>query len=62
LACYENLAAVFQRLVPPFVPRDLNRKRGWTHKQVSSAKLQGTGWCPLFPSFLDAVQVIARTL
>jgi len=62
LACYQQLCVLFQRPLPPCAPRDLTRKRGWTHKQVSSAKLQATGWQPQFPSFLDAVQVIAPTL
>ena len=62
LACYQQLSALFQRPLPPWAPRDLTRKRGWTHKQVSSAKLQATGWRPQFPSFLDAAQAIAPTL
>jgi nucleoside-diphosphate-sugar epimerase len=62
LTCYRQLSAIFQRPLPPFAPRDLKRKRGWTHKQVSSAKLQATGWQPQFPSFLDAVAAIAPTL
>ena len=60
--CYQQLSELFQRPLPPTAPRDLTRKRGWSHKQVSSAKLQATGWQPRFPSFLDAVQAIAHTL
>lgn len=55
LECHEKLAALFSRPLPPIGPRDLNRKRGWTHKQVSNEKLRKTGWKPKFPSFLDAV-------
>jgi nucleoside-diphosphate-sugar epimerase len=62
LACYEALAAIFQKPLPPSGPRDLNRKRGWTHKQVSNTKLRATGWTPEFLSFLDAVPQIASTL
>lgn len=62
LACYTQLAEQFARPLPPTGPRDLDRKRGWTHKQVSSAKLQATGWSPQFPSFLDAVSSLAGTL
>jgi nucleoside-diphosphate-sugar epimerase len=29
---------------PPSVPKDLNRKRGWTSKRVSNAKLKSLGW------------------
>jgi len=46
----------------PTAPRDLNRKRGWTHKQVSNAKLRATGWTPEFPGFLDAAPGLAATL
>lgn len=62
LACFQHLAETFARPLPPHGPRDLNRKRGWTHKRVSNAKLSATGWEPRFPSFLDAAEEIARTL
>jgi nucleoside-diphosphate-sugar epimerase len=62
LACYEKLAEIFSRPLPPSGPRDLNRKRGWTHKRVSSGKLVATGWQPEFPSFTDAVKAVAGTL
>jgi nucleoside-diphosphate-sugar epimerase len=55
LSCYQQLAGIFQKPLPPSGPRDLNRKRGWTHKQVSNEKLRATGWQPHFPSFIDAV-------
>ena len=61
-ACYEALSRMFSRPLPPSGPRDLNRKRGWTHKQVSNAKLRATGWQPEFPSFLDAAESVAATL
>jgi len=48
--------------LPESVPRDLNRKRGWTHKTVSSAKLVSKGWSPQYASFTDAVEDIAGTL
>ena len=60
--CYQELCRIFQRPFPPSAPRDLNRKRGWTHKQVSNQKLRASGWFPQFPSFLDAVERIAPTL
>ncbi len=62
LACYEKLAEVFHLPLPPVGPRDPNRKRGWTHKQVSNAKLRATGWVPEFPSFLDAAEGVAASL
>jgi nucleoside-diphosphate-sugar epimerase len=60
--CYTGLADLFARPLPPSGPRDLNRKRGWTHKRVSNAKLRTTGWHPEFPSFLNASPAIAPTL
>ncbi len=62
LACYDKLAAIFSRPLPPSGPRDLNRKRGWTHKQVSNDKLRATGWQPDFPAFTAAAESVARTL
>ena len=59
---YVGLAELFQRPLPPSGPRDENRKRGWTHKQVSNAKLRDLGWQPQFPSFLDAVPSIVPTV
>ena len=55
LEVYRGLAEIFERELPPSGPRDLDRKRGWTHKDVSNAKLRGTGWEPEFPDFLKAV-------
>ncbi|MES2477378.1 MAG: NAD-dependent epimerase/dehydratase family protein [Verrucomicrobiota bacterium] len=62
LATYQALAEIFSRPLPPSGPRDLNRKRGWTHKQVANAKLRASGWQPRFPAFTDAVLSIAPTL
>ncbi|MEI6177281.1 MAG: NAD-dependent epimerase/dehydratase family protein [Verrucomicrobiota bacterium] len=62
IACYEKLAEIFHLPLPPVGPRDPNRKRGWTHKQVSNAKLRATGWVPGFPSFLDAAEGVATSL
>ena len=60
--CYESLSSIFSRPLPPTGPRDPDRKRGWTHKRVSNAKLRALGWAPRFPSFLDAIESIAPTL
>lgn len=62
LRCYQGLAEEFGMPLPPTAPRDLDRKRGWTHKQVSNAKLRGTGWQPDYPGFLEAAPGIAATL
>ncbi len=53
---YTWLAQRFCRPVPPRAAPDLDRKRGWTHKRVSNAKLRALGWEPRYPSFQDAVQ------
>ncbi|GAA5129872.1 sugar nucleotide-binding protein [Luteolibacter yonseiensis] len=58
LECYTGLGRIFSKPLPPSGPRDLNRKRGWTHKQVGNARLRATGWQPLFPSFLDAAPTL----
>lgn len=55
LEVYQGLARIFGKDLPPSGERDLNRKRGWSHKRVSNAKLLATGWEPLYPCFLDAV-------
>jgi nucleoside-diphosphate-sugar epimerase len=60
--CYEKLCGIFSRPRPPSGPRDLNRKRGWTHKRVSNEKIRATGWRPQFPSFIDAAESVAATL
>ena len=52
---YAWLAQRFDQPVPPSGPIDLNRKRGWTNKRVSNAKLRALGWAPRYPSFFDAV-------
>ncbi len=55
-AVYEWLAERFDKLVPPTGEPDLNRKRGWTNKRVSNAKLRASGWQARYPSFFAAVE------
>jgi nucleoside-diphosphate-sugar epimerase len=50
---YEWLAKTTDRPVPPSVPVDLARKRGWTNKRVSNAKIKELGWRPHYPSFRE---------
>lgn len=52
---YTWLARHFSMPLPPTGPVDPNRKRGWTSKRVSNAKLRALGWAPQFPGFFDAV-------
>ncbi len=60
--CFAALAGMFGRPLPPAGPRSPHRKRGWTHKRVSNARLRATGWEPRFPCFLDAARAIAASL
>ncbi len=53
--CYAFLAGHFEKPLPPSGPRDLNRKRGWTDKCISNAKLKGLGWKTCYSSFKDAI-------
>ena len=56
LALYQGLSERLGRPLPPTGPPDVNRKRGWTSKRVSNARLRAaTGWAPAFPSFFDAL-------
>jgi nucleoside-diphosphate-sugar epimerase len=60
--CYRGLASLFERPLPPTVPRNTNRKRAWTNKAVSNDKLVSTGWSPTYPDFLQAAPAIAASL
>jgi mutator protein MutT len=55
-ALYEELSRRFGLPLPPVGPINMDRKRGWTHKQVQNAKLRSLGWSPIYPSFFDAVE------
>lgn len=52
---YGWLAEFFEKPLPPAGPADLARKRGWTSKRVSNAKLRGCGWAPRFPDYRSAL-------
>jgi nucleoside-diphosphate-sugar epimerase len=58
LEWFQWVCARAGRLLPPFVPRDLGRKRAWTSKRVSNAKLRSLGWSPEYPSFREGVEEI----
>jgi nucleoside-diphosphate-sugar epimerase len=59
LDLYRGLAEHFARPLPPSGPIDLNRKRGWTSKRVSSERLRGLEWSPRYPSYLDFVAEVS---
>ena len=52
---FTKLCQRFPIPFPPEAPPDLDRKRGWTHKQVSNALLRATGWEPLCPDWFTAL-------
>ncbi|RFC44738.1 MAG: NUDIX family [Verrucomicrobia bacterium] len=53
---YEWLAVKFGLALPPEGPVNTERKRGWTHKQVSNKRLRELGWEPRYSSFFSAVE------
>ena len=55
-AVFEWLAQRFKKPLPPSGSIDPNRKRGWTSKRVSNARLRALGWVPRYPSFRDAIE------
>ncbi len=61
-AAYEWLADHFQKPLPPSGPIPKDRKRGWTSKRVSNAKLRALGWAPQYPSFPQAVAATGTLL
>jgi shikimate kinase/nucleoside-diphosphate-sugar epimerase len=56
-ATYSWLAPKFGLPLPPVLDAPAtDRKRGWTHKAVSNAKLHASGWTPRYPSYQRAVE------
>jgi shikimate kinase/nucleoside-diphosphate-sugar epimerase len=53
--CLLRLAAMFNLPAPGIKAPDAARKRGWTHKHVSNAKLRATGWSPQYPDYFSAL-------
>lgn len=52
---YEHLGARFGLPLPPVQPPQPQRRRGWSNKRVSNAKLLSTGWAPRFPDYFSAL-------
>jgi nucleoside-diphosphate-sugar epimerase len=52
---FAGLAARFSLPLPPERAPAADRKRGWSHKRVSNARLQAAGWSPRFVSWFDAL-------
>lgn len=55
---YQWIADFLGRPLPPEGPADLGRKRGWTSKRVSNARLRALGWTPEFSSYCAALPLI----
>ena len=53
--CFLWLCPLFNLPLPQVTPPNKDRKRGWTHKRVSNARLRATGWQPKYPSYKDAI-------
>jgi nucleoside-diphosphate-sugar epimerase len=60
LEWFQWVCAELRYPLPPFVPRDLNRKRGWTSKRVSNAKLRSLGWELRYPSFREGISEMLK--
>lgn len=52
---YQHMLQRYDQKMPPVSAPDPDRKRGWSDKAVSNAKLRGLGWLPFFPSYFDAL-------
>jgi nucleoside-diphosphate-sugar epimerase len=55
IECYRHLAAQYGKPLPPVAEPNISRKRAWTNKHVSNAKLRGAGWLPRYPSYFEAL-------
>ncbi len=51
---YQRLADILGASMPPEGPRDPGKRRGWTSKRVSNAKLRALGWQPQATSWFTA--------
>ncbi|MCB1208100.1 MAG: NAD-dependent epimerase/dehydratase family protein [Verrucomicrobiales bacterium] len=54
--CLKRLAEIFNLPLPPQVPANPDRKRGWTSKHVSNARLRACGWQPQMPNVFEALR------
>ncbi len=58
---YTVLCEKFSLPMPPSVPSSLSQRSG-LNKRVSVAKIIELGWVPEFPTFLDAVDSVAKSM
>jgi hypothetical protein len=53
--CFTELARRFHKPVPPLSEPNTGRKRAWTSKCLSNAKLRAHGWAPRYGSYFTAL-------
>lgn len=54
--CFEHFVVKFNKPMPPVTPPSPERKRAWTHKRVSNARLLATGFDLKYPGYFDAME------
>lgn len=59
---YGWMADFFGRPLPPVGAPGLALRRGVTSKRISNGKLRGLGWTPAFPSYRDALPLLAAAI
>jgi nucleoside-diphosphate-sugar epimerase len=59
---YGWMAEFFGRPLPPEGPAGLALRRGVTSKRISNGKLRGLGWAPAYPSYRDALPLLAAAI
>jgi nucleoside-diphosphate-sugar epimerase len=52
---YTWCSGFLRQPMPFYGPVNIERKRGFTNKRVSNAKLRATGWEPMYPSFREGI-------
>lgn len=53
--CFKELSRRFHKPMPAISEPDTHRKRAWTNKRVSNAKLRASGWKPRYASYFNAL-------
>jgi nucleoside-diphosphate-sugar epimerase len=54
-ACFTELSERFMKSLPPLSEPNTGRKRAWTNKCLSNAKLRAHGWAPRYGSYFTAL-------
>ncbi len=59
---YGWMAAFLKKSLPPEGKADRHRKRGWSSKRIANTTMRATGWSPAYPSYRDALPLLASTI